>query len=134
MFVTTVQNYEPDDQANLLNAEWTKDDGQSVELKARKQNDTFCATFTERLSIYWCYRIQRKCIELPSENPYQGFGKYCHLFRGVTADGVCVGDLDFLTTGTHHSELQVITALSLISTLYKSPQHPLSLFSSLLCL
>jgi hypothetical protein len=33
-----------------------------------------------------------------------------------------------LTTYTRHSELQVITALSLISTLYKSPQLPLSLF------
>jgi hypothetical protein len=34
--------------------------------------------------------------------------------------------MDFLTayTHTHHSELQVITALSLISTLHKSPQHP----------
>jgi hypothetical protein len=32
---------------------------------------------------------------------------------------------DLLTIYTHHSELQVITALSLISTLYKSPQHPL---------
>jgi hypothetical protein len=29
---------------------------------------------------------------------------------------------------TRDSELQVITALSLISTLHKSPQHPLSLF------
>jgi hypothetical protein len=28
--------------------------------------------------------------------------------------------MDLLTTYTHHSELQVITALSLISTLYKS--------------
>jgi hypothetical protein len=36
--------------------------------------------------------------------------------------------VELLTTYTHHSELQVITALSLISTLYKSPQHPLSLF------
>jgi hypothetical protein len=34
-----------------------------------------------------------------------------------------------LTPYTHHSELQVITALSLISTLYSSPQHPLSLFA-----
>jgi hypothetical protein len=33
-----------------------------------------------------------------------------------------------LTTCTRHSELQVIIALSLISTLYKSPQRPLSLF------
>jgi hypothetical protein len=36
--------------------------------------------------------------------------------------------MDLLTTYTPHSELQVITALSLISTFYKSPQHPLSLF------
>jgi hypothetical protein len=41
--------------------------------------------------------------------------------------------MHLLTTYTHHSELQVITALSLISTLYKSSQHLLS-FSSLLCL
>jgi hypothetical protein len=38
--------------------------------------------------------------------------------------------MDLLTTYTHDSELQVITALSLISTLYKSPQHPLSLFAA----
>jgi hypothetical protein len=36
--------------------------------------------------------------------------------------------LDLLTTYTHHSELQAITALSLISTIHSSPQHPLSLF------
>jgi hypothetical protein len=36
--------------------------------------------------------------------------------------------MNLLITYTHHSELQVITALSLISTFYKSPQHPLSLF------
>jgi hypothetical protein len=36
--------------------------------------------------------------------------------------------LDLLTTYTHHSQLKVITALSLISTLYKSPQQPLCLF------
>jgi hypothetical protein len=36
--------------------------------------------------------------------------------------------MDLLTTYTHHSELQVITALSVISTLYKLLQHPLSLF------
>jgi hypothetical protein len=33
-----------------------------------------------------------------------------------------------LTTYIHHSELQVITALLLISTLHKSPQHPLNIF------
>jgi hypothetical protein len=36
--------------------------------------------------------------------------------------------MDLLTTYTHDSELQAITAPSLISTLYKSPQHTLSLF------
>jgi hypothetical protein len=36
--------------------------------------------------------------------------------------------MDLLTTYTHHSELQVITALSLISTIHRSPQHPLSFF------
>jgi hypothetical protein len=35
--------------------------------------------------------------------------------------------MDLLTTYTHHSELQVLTALLLIFTLYKSPQHPLTL-------
>jgi hypothetical protein len=34
--------------------------------------------------------------------------------------------MDLLKTYTHHSKLQVITGLSLISILYKSPQHPLS--------
>jgi hypothetical protein len=36
--------------------------------------------------------------------------------------------MDLLTTYTHDLELQAITALSLIYTLYKSPQHPLSFF------
>jgi hypothetical protein len=35
-----------------------------------------------------------------------------------------------LTTYIHHSELQIITTLSLISTLYKLPQYLLSLFST----
>jgi hypothetical protein len=35
--------------------------------------------------------------------------------------------MDLLTTYTRHSELQVIAALSLISIIQKSPQHPLSL-------
>jgi hypothetical protein len=47
-------------------------------------------------------------------------------------DGVLIGELDLLTTCTHRSELQVITALSLISTFYKS-LHAKSL-SSPLCL
>jgi hypothetical protein len=38
--------------------------------------------------------------------------------------------LDLLTTYTNDSELQAITAPSLISTIKQSPQHPLSLFQS----
>jgi hypothetical protein len=36
--------------------------------------------------------------------------------------------MDLLTNYTPHSELQVITAPPLISTVHKSPQHPLSLY------
>jgi hypothetical protein len=36
--------------------------------------------------------------------------------------------MDLLTTYTHHSDLQIITALSLISTIHRLPQHLLSLF------
>jgi hypothetical protein len=36
--------------------------------------------------------------------------------------------MDLLTTYTHDLELQVITALPLISTIHKSLEHPLSLF------
>jgi hypothetical protein len=36
--------------------------------------------------------------------------------------------IDLLTTYTHHSELQAVTTPPLISTIHKSPQHPLSLF------
>jgi hypothetical protein len=41
--------------------------------------------------------------------------------------------LDLLTTYTHDSELQAITASPLIATIHKSPQHPLN-FYSLSCL
>jgi hypothetical protein len=37
---------------------------------------------------------------------------------------------DLLTTLTHNSELQAITAPPLISTIHKSAQHPLSLFQT----
>jgi hypothetical protein len=36
--------------------------------------------------------------------------------------------LDLLTTYTHDSELQAVTAPPLISTIHKPPRHPLSLF------
>jgi hypothetical protein len=46
---------------------------------------------------------------------------------GVSIDGVrkVAGFIDHLS---HNSELQVITAPSLISKTHRSPQHPLSLF------
>jgi hypothetical protein len=53
---------------------------------------------------------------------------HCHVFVCVTIDGVWIGELDLLTSCTHNSKPQVITAFSLIYTIYKSPQHPLSLF------
>jgi hypothetical protein len=37
---------------------------------------------------------------------------------------------DLLTSYRHDSELQTITAPPLISTIYKSPQHPLRLFAA----
>jgi hypothetical protein len=37
--------------------------------------------------------------------------------RVVTVEGVWIGELDLLTPYTHHSELQAITAPSVISTL-----------------
>jgi hypothetical protein len=46
----------------------------------------------------------------------------------VTLDGGLDSILDLLTTYTHDSELQVVTAPLLIYTLYKSPQHSLSIF------
>jgi hypothetical protein len=42
--------------------------------------------------------------------------------------GVIWTALDLLTTYTHHSELQVVTALTLITTLYKSLAHAVSSF------
>jgi hypothetical protein len=47
---------------------------------------------------------------------------------GVTTNGVLDSILDLLATYTHDSELQATTAPMLISTVHKSPQHPLSLF------
>jgi hypothetical protein len=45
-----------------------------------------------------------------------------------TTDGVLDWRLDLLNTYTHNSLLQVIIMLQLISTIYKSPKHTLSLF------
>jgi hypothetical protein len=43
-------------------------------------------------------------------------------------DGVCIGYWIYWHSCTHHSKLQVITALSLISTIHSSPQYTLSPF------
>jgi hypothetical protein len=51
----------------------------------------------------------------------------------MTLDWVLEWTLDLLATYTHNSEIQVITASPLISTIHKSPQHMLRV-SSLLCL
>jgi hypothetical protein len=46
----------------------------------------------------------------------------------VTVDGVWIGKRIYWPLIPHDSELQVITAPPLISTIHKSPWHPLSLF------
>jgi hypothetical protein len=46
----------------------------------------------------------------------------------VNIDGPSDWILDLLTTYTHDSQIQVITSPPLISTIHKSPQHPLGLF------
>jgi hypothetical protein len=57
---------------------------------------------------------------------------YRHVYESLTIDGVLDSRLGLLITLTHDSWLHLIIAPSLISTLYKSLQHTLSLFS-LLC-
>jgi hypothetical protein len=54
--------------------------------------------------------------------------KLCHVFMGVTVDGVWIGELGLLTIRVHHSELQVNTAPFLISTTHRSPHRLLSIF------
>jgi hypothetical protein len=54
-------------------------------------------------------------------------GKYCHVYVRDYRRGLDWW-MDLLTTYTHDSELQAITAPLLISTIHQSPQHPLSLF------
>jgi hypothetical protein len=46
----------------------------------------------------------------------------------VTIDGVWIGEWILFITYTHDSELQVITASPLFSTIHRWPQHPLSFF------
>jgi hypothetical protein len=50
--------------------------------------------------------------------------------RDVILDGVRIGEFNLLTTCTHHSELQVITALLLISTAPARPFPASCVFNS----
>jgi hypothetical protein len=63
------------------------------------------------------------------------FLEYCHVLGARDLlYWVWIGWLDSFTACTHHSELQLITALSLIYTLYRSPLHTIVLsdFTSLI--
>jgi hypothetical protein len=51
--------------------------------------------------------------------------KMINIVTCVTIDGVWIGDSIYWP---HDSELQIISAPPLISTIHKSPQHPLSFF------
>jgi hypothetical protein len=53
--------------------------------------------------------------------------KYCQVLEWLLTE-FWIGWLDLLTSYTHDSELQAVTAPPLISTINKSPQLPLSLF------
>jgi hypothetical protein len=71
--------------------------------------------------------IKQNSIESNSRSAHLPFVEPESSLSG-TIDHVLDWILDLLTTYTHNSELQVITAPSLISTLCRSPQHMPSLF------
>jgi hypothetical protein len=75
-----------------------------------------------------CVKILSLGVNLQSASA--GLKQHTHILLrvGVTIDGVLDWLLDLLTTYTHHSELQEITAPPLIATIHKSRQHSLSLF------
>jgi hypothetical protein len=66
--------------------------------------------------------ISRRCIMHNTSTPPTSDSRMSR-FMYVTIDVVWIGELGLFTTYTHHSKLPVITALSLISTLYKSLAH-----------
>jgi hypothetical protein len=89
-----------------------------------------CGHFIFQLTIRNHHHIRQYITyegERASLSNYTAY-KYCRVVWSVTLDGVLHWILDVLTTYTHNSEVQVITAPSLISTIHKSPHHPLSLF------
>jgi hypothetical protein len=80
-------------------------------------------------NVIWCREITITSISvsLPTRSLRLSDGRLSRV--GVTMDGVRIRKwMDVMTTYTHDSELQAITAPPLISTIHKSPQHPLSLF------
>jgi hypothetical protein len=85
---------------------------------------------TEMYFLFWMLIIQYLGILFIIKSDF--LLEYIVTYLGMTREGVWIGELDLLTTCIHHSELQVIIALSLISTLYKSLHA--KFFPSLLCL
>jgi hypothetical protein len=84
-------------------------------------------TYTDRCRGSWVQRLDFWLIGLEAEVRFQVRARDAYLLHNfyiLFMDWI----LDSLTTYTHHSELQVITVLSLISTLHSSPQYPLSIF------
>jgi hypothetical protein len=72
-------------------------------------------------SVTWLLQFKQwswlKLLRFYSVSPGNYSWWYYHVFGGVIIDGVWIGYWIYWHTYTHHSELQVITAL--ISTLYK---------------
>jgi hypothetical protein len=60
--------------------------------------------------------------------------KVCHVFVGVYIDGIWIDELDLLTTCTLHSELYVITTLSLIYNLQSTVTHTLGFSVFTICI
>jgi hypothetical protein len=98
---------------------------------------TFWSVTQCHLERAWCFR-GTDCLHLQGEEVRKEINQqkqvassalqpwrlkiFCHDLC-VTIDGV-------LITYTQHSKLQVLTMLSLISTIHRSPQHLLNLFQS----
>jgi hypothetical protein len=87
----------------------------------------------ERMCCYLSVSRILKCSARYAESMYVGLNEQQKLHKSVLSregvwliDGVLDWILDLLSTYTHDSEPQAITAPSVTSTIYKSPQHPLN--------
>jgi hypothetical protein len=86
---------------------------------------SFNTAFTR--ALHWSLSWARSIQSIPPHPIYPRSILILSRFRGDYRWGMDWW-MDLLTIYTHRSELQLITALSLISTIYKSPQQQLSLF------